>query len=236
MRYYYHRQLPPVKEYDFTKAPMATDDNQGPVINCVTEDGVVDDFRSWDNNIEKYNLAHKQMDSTGRARYYMIASIPKFVMASVGRIAAFRLIASIGPDRATLALATTEVEMSQIPVGETITAKWRGKPVFIANRDEATMQSLKDDDANVSFRDPQTTEDRSNAEYPNWMVSVGICTHLGCIPVMGAGAYLNGYFCPCHGSHYDAASRIRKGPAPLNLEIPEWSVKNGNTILLGSEK
>lgn len=220
---------------DYSKTPLPTDDGLGPIINCVTKDGKVDDFRSWDDNHETYNMAHRQMDSTGRTRTYMMTAVPRLVIASAGRMAAFKLLAMLAPSKATLALATTEVDMSSIQPGEVCVAKWRGKPVFIANRTEETMRALKKDTG--ALRDPQTIEERCNPAYPNLQVTIGICTHLGCVPVAGAGHFAGGYFCPCHGSHYDAAGRIRKGPAPLNLEVPEWYVTNGGkTIQLGKER
>ena len=114
-----------------------------------------------------------------------------------------------------LALASLEVDLSSIDVGDSVTVKWRGKPVFIRHRTPEEIAEATDADVG-SMRDPEADSER--VKDPNWLVVLGICTHLGCVPISGAGEY-NGYFCPCHGSHYDTSGRIRKGPAPLNLEV-----------------
>ena len=139
------------------------------------------------------------------------------------------LVDQMNPDASVKALASTEVDVSSLKPGNTITVLWRGKPVFIRRRtqeeiNEAQMVSLTD------LPDPQ--DDSERALNPEWLVMVGICTHLGCIPLGQKGDY-NGWFCPCHGSHYDTSGRIRKGPAPTNLEIPEYVFLNDNTIKIG---
>ena len=112
-------------------------------------------------------------------------------------------------------MASLEVDISSISVGDALTVKWRGKPVFIRRRTAAEISDAANADLG-SMRDPELDSDR--VKNPEWLVVLGICTHLGCVPINGAGEY-NGYFCPCHGSHYDTSGRIRKGPAPLNLEV-----------------
>ena len=114
-------------------------------------------------------------------------------------------------------------------VGNTITVKWRGKPVFIRHRTEEEIAEANAVDVS-SLRDPQSDTDRTNNQ--QWLVALGVCTHLGCVPITNAGDY-KGWFCPCHGSHYDNSGRIRKGPAPLNLEIPEWSFMDDTLLKLG---
>ncbi|KAG0366715.1 hypothetical protein BGX24_003578 [Mortierella sp. AD032] len=128
-----------------------------------------------------------------------------------------------------LALAKVEVDLSTIPEGRNVTIKWRGKPVFIRHRtadeiDEANAVNI------AELRDPQNDAER--AQKPEWLVMLGVCTHLGCVPIGEAGDY-GGWYCPCHGSHYDISGRIRKGPAPLNLEIPAYSFEEGNKIVIG---
>ena len=110
-----------------------------------------------------------------------------------------------------------------------MTVKWRGKPVFIRHRTEAEVGLANDVDAST-LRDPQ--EDGLRVVNPEWLVVVGVCTHLGCVPLANAGDY-NGWFCPCHGSHYDTSGRIRKGPAPLNLEVPPYEFVDDQKILVG---
>ena len=139
------------------------------------------------------------------------------------------LIDQMNPDSSAKALATTEVDVSGVELGKTITVLWRGKPIFIRRRtkeeiEEASAVDLKD------LKDPEKDEDR--AKNPEWLVMVGVCTHLGCIPLGEKGEY-NGWFCPCHGSHYDTSGRVRKGPAPNNLEIPKYEFINNNIIKIG---
>ena len=139
------------------------------------------------------------------------------------------LIDQMNPDSSAKALATTEVDVSSVELGKTITVLWRGKPIFIRRRtkeeiEEALAVDLKD------LKDPEKDEDR--AKNPEWLVMIGVCTHLGCIPLGDKGEY-NGWFCPCHGSHYDTSGRVRKGPAPNNLEIPKYEFIDNNIIKIG---
>lgn len=126
-----------------------------------------------------------------------------------------------------LALASAEFDIGGISEGTTITVKWRGKPVFIRHRTDGEIDT--ENAVNVaSLRDQQTDAERVTD--PKWLIVLGICTHLGCVPISGAGEY-NGWFCPCHGSHYDTSGRIRKGPAPLNMEIPPYTLDNGKLVI-----
>jgi len=139
------------------------------------------------------------------------------------------LIDQMNPDSSAKALATTEVDVSSVELGKTITVLWRGKPIFIRRRtkeeiEEASAVDLKD------LKDPEKDEDR--AKDPEWLVMIGVCTHLGCVPLGEKGEY-NGWFCPCHGSHYDTSGRVRKGPAPNNLEIPKYEFVDNNIIKIG---
>ena len=136
---------------------------------------------------------------------------------------------SMSPAEDTLALGTTEVDVSSIEEGQSVTVKWRGKPVFIRKRtkdeiDEAKTVNIAD------LKDPE--EDINRVKKDEWLVLVGVCTHLGCVPLNDKGDY-NGWFCPCHGSHYDTSGRIRKGPAPTNMEVPKYEFVNANTIKIG---
>jgi len=153
-----------------------------------------------------------------------------YTVGAVGVGAAiWPLIDQMNPDSSVKALATTEVDVSGVKLGKTITVLWRGKPIFIRRRTqeeikEASAVDLKD------LKDPQKDSDR--AKNPEWLVMVGVCTHLGCVPLGNKGEY-NGWFCPCHGSHYDISGRIRKGPAPNNLEIPKYEFVDNNIIKIG---
>ena len=139
------------------------------------------------------------------------------------------LVDQMNPDASVKALASTEVDVSSVEPGKTITVLWRGKPVFIKRRtqneiDEARAVSMED------LPDPEKDEDR--AKNPEWLVMLGVCTHLGCVPLNDKGDY-NGWFCPCHGSHYDTSGRIRKGPAPTNMSIPNYEFLENNIIKIG---
>ena len=139
------------------------------------------------------------------------------------------LIDQMNPDASVKALASTEVDVSSVKPGNTITVLWRGKPVFIRRRTQDEISEAR----SVKMEDlihPEKDEDR--AKNPEWLVMLGVCTHLGCVPLNDKGDY-DGWFCPCHGSHYDTSGRIRKGPAPKNLEIPPYTFKDDNTILIG---
>ena len=145
--------------------------------------------------------------------------------------AAWPLINQMNPDSSVLALSATEVDLASIAEGQIVTVKWRGKPVFIFHRskkeiEEARAVKLSD------LPDPQPDADRVKLGKDQWLVLVGICTHLGCVPLGHQGDY-DGWFCPCHGSQYDTSGRIRKGPAPANLEVPPYEFASDTTIRIG---
>nr|ALS04691.1 ubiquinol-cytochrome C reductase [Pseudodiaptomus poplesia] len=140
-----------------------------------------------------------------------------------------QFISSWSPSQDVLAMAQIEIKLDDIPEGKNMTFKWRGKPLFIRHRTPEEIDQERAVDVST-LRDPQTDEERvQNAE---WLVILGVCTHLGCVPIANAGEF-GGYYCPCHGSHYDASGRIRKGPAPLNLEVPVHEFKDEGTLLVG---
>ncbi len=147
---------------------------------------------------------------------------------------AWPLIDQMNPDASALALASIEVDISNVEVGQSITVKWRGKPVFIRHRTAEEIAEAEAVPLDV-LRDPQTDEQR--VIKPEWLVMVGVCTHLGCIPagqkVADVKGDYDGWFCPCHGSHYDTSGRIRVGPAPLNLEVPEYAFVSDSVIKIG---
>jgi ubiquinol-cytochrome c reductase iron-sulfur subunit len=164
---------------------------------------------------------------------------------AVGAVSvAWPFIDQMRPDASTLALASIEVNVAALQPGMSLTVKWRGKPVFIRNRTpeeikaaaDVPMAELKDPvarNANLAPDAQATGIDRSGgAGKENWIVMIGSCTHLGCVPLGQSGEY-NGWFCPCHGSVYDTAGRIRKGPAPENLAIPTFSFKSDTVIQIG---
>ena len=147
------------------------------------------------------------------------------------------VINSLSPAADTLALASTEVDLSPVKEGQAITIKWRGKPVFIRHRtaeDISKARSLSDSEV-AGLRDSQKDEDR--VKKPEWLVMVGVCTHLGCIPLgqkdTDPKGEFGGWFCPCHGSEYDSSGRIRKGPAPKNLVVPPYAFLTDTRIKIG---
>ncbi|VDO26883.1 unnamed protein product [Onchocerca flexuosa] len=130
-----------------------------------------------------------------------------------------------------LALKTTEINLKEIPEGQCKTFKWRGKPLFVKHRTEEEIQEAR----NVKLgelRDPE--EDSTRVQRPEWLIVIGICSHLGCVPIHGKGEY-NAWFCPCHGSAFDMSGRIRLGPAPNNLEVPPYKFSDDQTVVIGSE-
>ena len=167
-------------------------------------------------------------------------------VAAVGTAATlWPFISQMNPDASTLALASTEVDISAIAEGQAITIKWRGKPVFIRHRTPKEIEDAKavpvaeliDPVArNPNLPDegaaPATDENRAAGGKEAWLIMIGTCTHLGCVPIGLAGDF-GGWFCPCHGSHYDTAGRIRKGPAPENLHIPPFEFTNDTTVRIG---
>jgi ubiquinol-cytochrome c reductase iron-sulfur subunit len=178
------------------------------------------------------NSAKEDVQEPGRRDFIVVAT---YAMAGLGAAAvAWPLIDQLNPAADTLALANIEVDISKIAVGQSITVKWRGKPVFIRHRtaDEIVRANATDLD---DLRDPQV--DTARAEKPEYLVLVGVCTHLGCVPLGQKtgevrGDY-DGWFCPCHGSHYDTSGRIRKGPAPTNLEVPPYNFLSDSVVRIG---
>ena len=139
------------------------------------------------------------------------------------------LIDQMNPDASVKALASTEVDISNVEKGQSITVLWRGKPVFIRRRTDEEIAKARDVNLD-ELKHPEKDEDR--AKDPEWLVMLGVCTHLGCVPLGDKGEY-GGWFCPCHGSHYDTSGRIRKGPAPTNMEVPKYEFVNSNIIKIG---
>ena len=180
----------------------------------------------------KINKAASAVEPKSRRDFIVVAT---YAMGAVGAgTFAWPLIDQMNPAADTLALASIEVDVSKIAEGQSITLKWRGKPVFIRHRTAAEIDEPLRDDA-MDMRDPQIDGDR--VQKPEYLVVLGVCTHLGCVPLgqkVGEvrGEY-DGWFCPCHGSHYDSSGRIRKGPAPTNLEVPPYAFLSDEVIKIG---
>ncbi|AZL15397.1 ubiquinol-cytochrome c reductase iron-sulfur subunit [Rickettsiales endosymbiont of Stachyamoeba lipophora] len=171
---------------------------------------------------------HNDNKTTRRDFIVLTAS----AMAGLGAVGiAWPLISSLNPSADVLALSSVEVNLEHVQPGQSITVMWRGKPIVIRHRTPEEIKAAEE--VNVSsLRDPQMDSERVKLGKEQWLVMVKICTHLGCVPLDEQGDY-NGWFCPCHGSHYDTSGRIRKGPAPQNLLVPEYAFVNDNIIKIG---
>jgi ubiquinol-cytochrome c reductase iron-sulfur subunit len=139
------------------------------------------------------------------------------------------IAAYVGPAKDVMSLAKVEISLTAVPEGKNAVFEWRNKPIFVRHR--TPEEIAREESVNVSqLRHPQNDSER--VQKPEWLIVIGICTHLGCIPIANAGDF-GGYYCPCHGSHYDASGRVRKGPAPLNLDVPQYVFKDENTVIIG---
>jgi ubiquinol-cytochrome c reductase iron-sulfur subunit len=157
--------------------------------------------------------------------------------AGVGGLATLvPLISQMSPSADVLAESSTEVDISAIERGQAIKAVFRKQPVFVRNLTDQEIAEANAVPLSI-LRDPQTLADRTVEGKANWLITMGVCTHLGCVPLGAAEGEprgeFGGYFCPCHGSHYDTAARIRKGPAPLNLEVPEYEFTSDTVVKIG---
>ncbi len=173
-------------------------------------------------------------DGVRRRDFIHVAALS---FAGVGGVAiVLPLVKQMNPSADVLAQASTEVDLSAIKPGMAIKTMWRKQPVFIRNLTAKEIAEVKAVSV-ATLRDPQGISDRTKAGKENWLITMGVCTHLGCVP-LGAGegedrGPFGGYYCPCHGSAYDAAGRIRKGPAPKNLEVPEYAFKSDTLVQIG---
>ncbi len=155
-----------------------------------------------------------------------------YAAAGIGAACAFLpFIDSMNPSKDVQALASVEVDLGNIKLGEEKKVMWRGKPVSVRRRTAQEIEEAAKVDL-AELRDPQKDSDRVKAGKEEWLITIEICTHLGCIPIAGQGEY-KGWFCPCHGSQYDTSARIRKGPAPKNLEIPPYEFLSDTKIKIG---
>jgi ubiquinol-cytochrome c reductase iron-sulfur subunit len=145
------------------------------------------------------------------------------------------LVSQMNPDASTIAAgAPVEVDLSPIAVGQVVKVFWRGKPIFISHRTKKEIDEARAVDVK-SLPDPQADQDRVKKDHDDWLILIGICTHLGCIPIAHQGNY-DGWFCPCHGSQYDSSGRIRQGPAPANLPLPPYTFLSDRKILIGESQ
>ncbi|KDO27137.1 hypothetical protein SPRG_07845 [Saprolegnia parasitica CBS 223.65] len=187
-----------------------------------------EDFSSPDHYFDD-EVKAQVGDPSKRAFTYFMMGGARVAYATAARLAVLKFVGTMSASADVLALSTAEFDLSSIEEGSTITVKWRGKPIFIKHRTDAEIE--ESNNTNLAELRHQET-DAERVQDPKWLVILGICTHLGCVPASNAGEY-GGWFCPCHGSHYDVSGRIRKGPAPLNMEIPPYKFVSAQRVLLG---
>lgn len=170
-----------------------------------------------------------------RRRDYLLYAAPAVAAVGAG-VVALPLVNSMNPSADVLAQSTTEVNLAAIEPGQAIKASFRKQPLFVRNLTPAEIAQAEAVPVST-LRDPQTLEQRTKEGHKNWLITLGVCTHLGCVP-LGAGegesrGPFGGYFCPCHGSAYDTAGRIRQGPAPKNLEVPKYNFTSDTVVTVG---
>ncbi len=184
----------------------------------------------------------EQMEKDAASRREFLAYTAGAMGAVGAASVAWPMINSMNPAADTLALSTTEVDVSKMNVGDSMTVVWRGKPVFIRRRTQAEIDEANKVDIS-ELRDPETDAARFKQSIiggkpdQEWLVVIGVCTHLGCVPLgqkpTDPHGEFDGWFCPCHGSQYDSSARIRKGPAPKNLEVPPYQFTDATHIKIG---
>ncbi len=174
-------------------------------------------------------MADKKSDAHSPDRREFLETVTSTVAVAGAACAAYPFVKSMSPSADVKAQATTEVDLSAIEKGDSKTVMWRGRPVFIKHRTEEEIEKSRFEDQSDELLDPAA--DESRVQKPEWLVVVGVCTHLGCVPM--EGGQFGGWRCPCHGSQFDGAGRLRQGPAPTNLEVPPYKFLDDNTIKIG---
>lgn len=170
-----------------------------------------------------------ETDEQRKVFSYLMTATVGATGAIIAKSAVTKMVESLSASKDVLALSKVEVKLDEIPPGKNAIIKWRGKPLFVRHRTQAEIDSVTNVNL-AELRDPE--EDADRVKKPEWLILVGVCTHLGCVPISNKGEF-NGYYCPCHGSHYDASGRARKGPAPKNLEVPSYEFMDDSTIVVG---
>ena len=188
-------------------------------------------------------MAHVETETEPTRRDFIYVATAATGAVGVGA-AVWPLINQMNPSQDVLALASIEVDVSGVVTGTQLSVKWRGKPVFIRRRTAEEIEAARAVDVsnlpdsiarnvNIEGAAPATDQNRTLDEAGEWLVMIGVCTHLGCVPLGNGAGDFGGWFCPCHGSHYDTAGRIRKGPAPENLHVPQAAFVSDGVIKLG---
>jgi len=199
-------------------------------VRSLHSDMEVPDFSYYRRSSTKDSSAKSEEGTAGRLGYsYLMSGALGVTGAYAATSTVNKFISSLSASADVLAMAKIEINLADIPEGKAMTFKWRGKPLFIRHRTQQEIDTEAAVDVST-LRDPQTDSER--AQKPDYLVVLGVCTHLGCVPIANAGDF-GGYYCPCHGSHYDCSGRIRKGPAPLNLEVPYYEFPEENLLVVG---
>lgn len=174
-------------------------------------------------------MASEATSDTTRRDFLYVATGAVGAVGVAGAV--WPLIDQMNPDASVLALASIEYDLSSIGVGESVTIKWRGLPVFVRHRTDAEIEEAKAVPLS-DLKDPETDEQRTKPGHEAWLIMIANCTHLGCVPVGESGDF-DGWFCPCHGSQYDTSGRILKGPAPKNLVVPPYEFLSDTLVKIG---
>ncbi|XP_026712752.1 cytochrome b-c1 complex subunit Rieske, mitochondrial [Athene cunicularia] len=199
-------------------------------VRFVHNDVVVPDFSAYRRQDVLSPTTSSQGSSDARKGFsYLMTATTCVATAYAAKNVVTQFISSLSASADVLALSKIEVKLSDIPEGKNVTFKWRGKPLFVRHRTQAEINQEAKVDLS-KLRDPQHDLDR--VKKPEWVILIGVCTHLGCVPIANSGDF-GGYYCPCHGSHYDASGRIRKGPAPYNLEVPIHQFVGDDLVVVG---
>lgn len=185
--------------------------------------------------VENGQVADTLVDEGVRRRDFINIAAVSFAGVGVAAVA-LPLINQMNPSADVLAMASIEVDISAIQPGQAIKTEFRKQALFVRHLTPAEIDAAKKVDVST-LRDPQTLEERTKAGKEEWLITLGVCTHLGCVPLGAAAGEVRGefggYFCPCHGSHYDTAARIRKGPAPANLAVPDYAFSSDTLVKIG---
>lgn len=206
----------------------------GPAVSTQTRwahtDITVPDWGGYRRNAVKDPTTRSSESEDSRKNFtYLVSAAFGISSAYAAKSVVTYFVSSMSATADVLALAKIEIKLAEIPEGKSVTFKWRGKPLFIRHRTVEEIQAEQSVPV-ASLRHPE--HDNERVKKPEWLVVLGVCTHLGCVPIANAGDF-GGYYCPCHGSHYDASGRIRKGPAPLNLEVPEHEFPSDDLLIVG---
>ncbi|KAM7406598.1 hypothetical protein PAMP_000968 [Pampus punctatissimus] len=204
--------------------------NAGAGVRFAHTDVRIPDFSDYRRqDVQDPNKSSQESGEARRTFSYLVTGASTVMGVYAAKTVVTQFVSSMSASADVLAMSKIEIKLGDIPEGNNMTFKWRGKPLFVRHRTEKEIAT--EAAVNIAeLRDPEHDKDR--VKNPSWVIVLGVCTHLGCVPIANAGEF-GGYYCPCHGSHYDASGRIRKGPAPLNLEVPYYEFPDENTVIVG---